>query len=33
VLGGVFVALFLVAAQDGQFDDLDEDARRAVEEN
>ncbi|MES2642789.1 MAG: cbb3-type cytochrome oxidase assembly protein CcoS [Myxococcota bacterium] len=33
VLGAVFVGLFLAAVHQGQFDDMDEDARRALEED
>jgi cbb3-type cytochrome oxidase maturation protein len=32
VLGAVFAALFLAAARGGQFDDLDEPARRILDE-
>lgn len=33
VLGALFVGLFLAAVGQGQFDDMDEDARRALEED
>ncbi|MDP2307282.1 MAG: cbb3-type cytochrome oxidase assembly protein CcoS [Pseudomonadota bacterium] len=32
-LGAVFVGLFLVAVDQGQYDDMDEDARRVLEED
>ncbi len=32
-LGAVFVGLFLAAVRQGQFDDMDEDARRALEDD
>ena len=33
LLGGVFAFLFVRAARDGQFEDLDDEARRAIEED
>ncbi len=32
-LGGTFAVLFVRAARDGQFDDLDDAARRAIEDD
>jgi cbb3-type cytochrome oxidase maturation protein len=32
-LGALFAGLFLVAARNGEFDDLDEDSRRVLEED
>ena len=32
VLGGVFATLFLVAARQGQFDDLDDPPRRVLKD-
>ena len=33
LLGGVFVALFLVAVRRGQFDDLDDPPRRMLDDD